>query len=69
MGGARTLVVDLRGVSRLPAAALATLLWAHRICRSRGGAVVLRGAHPATTATLHRTGLERVLHPVGSAGA
>ena len=62
-GGARTLVVDVSQVIRLPAAALATLLWAHRICRCRGGAVVLRGADPATTATLHRTGLEHVLHP------
>jgi anti-sigma B factor antagonist len=59
--GARTVVVDLGGVPRLPNAALATLLWAHRICRARGGAVVLRGANAATTATLHRTGLERVL--------
>ena len=62
MAGARTVVVDLSGVARLPSAALATLVWAHRVCRARGGAVVLRGANAATAATLHRTGLERVLH-------
>lgn len=59
--GARTVVVDLSRVPRLPSAALATLLWAHRVCRARGGAVVLRGADPSTAATLRRTGLERVL--------
>ena len=61
--GARSLVVDLSGVQRLPDAAVAVLLSAHRICRARGGAVVLHGVDPRTAALLRRTGLERVLVP------
>ena len=59
--GACSLVVDLSRVQRLPDAAVAVLLWAHRICRARGGAVVLRGADRRTEDLLHRTGLWRVL--------
>ena len=59
--GACSLVVDLSRLQRLPDAAVAVLLWAHRICRARGGAVVLRGVDPRTAALLRRTGLERVL--------
>ena len=61
LGGARTVVVDLARVPRLPAHALTTLLWAHRVCRARGGGVVLRGANAEITDHLHRTGLWRVL--------
>jgi anti-anti-sigma factor len=59
--GARSLVVDLSRVQHLPDAVVAVLLSAHRICRARGGAVVLRGVDPRTAALLRRTGLERVL--------
>jgi anti-anti-sigma regulatory factor len=59
--GARSLVVDLSGVQRLPDAVVAVLLWAHRICRVRGGAVVLRGADGRTEEMLRRTGLWRVM--------
>ena len=59
--GARSLVVDLSGVQHLPDAVVAVLVSAHRICRARGGAVVLRGADPSTEALLRRTGLWRVL--------
>ena len=59
--GARSLVVDLSRVQHLPDAAVAVLVSAHRICRARGGAVVLRGVDPRTAALLRRTGLERVL--------
>ena len=59
--GARSLVVDLSGVQRPPDASVAVLLSAHRICRARGGAVVLRGAEPRTEGLLRRTGLWRVL--------
>ncbi len=59
--GARSLVVDLSDVQRLPDAVVAVLLWAHRICRARGGAVVLRGANRRTVDLLHRTGLWRVI--------
>jgi anti-anti-sigma regulatory factor len=61
--GARSLAVDVSGVQRLPDAVVAVLLSAHRICRARGGAVVLRGVDPRTAALLQRTGLERVLAP------
>lgn len=59
--GARSLVVDLSQAQRLPDSTVAVLLWAHRICRSRGGAVVLRGADGRTEELLRRTGLWRVL--------
>ncbi len=61
--GARSLVVDVAGVQRLPHAVVAVLLSAHRICRARGGAVVLRGVDPRTAALLRRTGLEHVFAP------
>ena len=59
--GARSLVVDLSGVQHLPDAVDAVLVSAHRICRARGGAVVLRGADVRTEDLLRRTGLWRVL--------
>jgi anti-anti-sigma factor len=59
--GARSLVVDLSRVQHLPDAVVAVLLSAHRTCRARGGAVVLRGADARTEALLRRTGLWRVL--------
>ncbi|MCU1612875.1 MAG: anti-sigma-factor antagonist, partial [Frankiales bacterium] len=61
--GARNVVVDLGAAPGLPPAVLSTLLWAHRVCRSRGGGVLLRGADGRTREMLHRTGLERVLRP------
>ncbi len=59
--GARSLVIDLSRVQHLPDAVVAVLVSAHRICRARGGAVVLRGAGPRTEELLRRTGLWRVL--------
>jgi anti-anti-sigma factor len=59
--GARRIVVDLNGVTSLASPALASFLWAHRVCRARGGALVLRGADRRTRDMLHRTGLWRVL--------
>ena len=61
LAGARELVVDLRGVHVLSSTAVASLLSAHRTCRARGGAVVLRGADRRTMGVLHRTGLGHVL--------
>jgi anti-sigma B factor antagonist len=61
LSGARRIVVDLSRVSQLASPALASFLWAHRICRARGGAVVLRGADRRTEDMLRRTGLWRVL--------
>jgi anti-anti-sigma factor len=66
LSGARRIVVDLAGVERLSSPALASFLWAHRICRARGGGVVLRGADRRTRDVLHRTGLWRVLRLEGS---
>ncbi len=61
LAGARRIVVDLSEVSSLASPALASFLWAHRICRARGGALVLRGADRHTRDLLYRTGLWRVL--------
>jgi len=61
LAGARRLVVDLSRVQHLSSTAVASFLWAHRICRARGGTVVLRGANRRTLDLLRRTGLERVL--------
>ena len=61
LAGARRLVVDLSGVRVLSSSAVACFLWAHRTCRARGGAVVLRGANRRTEDLLHRTGLWRVM--------
>jgi anti-anti-sigma factor len=59
--GARRIVVDLSGVPALASPALASFLWAHRVCRARGGALALRGADRRTRDMLARTGLWRVL--------
>jgi anti-anti-sigma factor len=71
LAGARRLVVDLTNVQHLSSSAVASLLWAHRTCRARGGAVVLRGADRRTRDLLRRTGLWRVIHiePAGRPGA
>jgi anti-anti-sigma factor len=61
LAGARHLVVDLSAVQQLSSPAVASFLSAHRTCRARGGAVVLRGANRRTLDLLHRTGLWRVL--------
>jgi len=61
LAGARRLVVDLTRVQHLSSTAVASFLWAHRICRARGGTVVLRGANRRTVDLLRRTGLWRVL--------
>ena len=61
LAGARRLVVDLSRVQVLSSTAVASFLWAHRTCRARGGAVVLRGPNRRTEDLLHRTGLWRVM--------
>jgi anti-anti-sigma factor len=61
LAGARRLVVDLSGVTSLSSSTVACFLWAHRICRARGGAVVLRGANRRTEDLLRRTGLWLVI--------
>ena len=61
LAGARRVVVDLSGVQYLSSPAVASFLSAHRVCRARGGALVLRGVNRRTLDLLHRTGLWRVL--------
>jgi anti-anti-sigma factor len=61
LAGARGLVVDLTEVRQLSSTAVASFLGAHRTCRARGGAVVLRGVNRRTEDLLHRTGLWRVM--------
>ena len=63
--GACRVVVDLSRVDHLASPALATFLWAHRVCRARGGGLTLRGADGRTRETLRRTGLWRVLQVQG----
>ena len=48
LAGARRLVVDLSEVQQLSSTEVASFLFAHRTCRARGGAVVLRSANPRT---------------------
>ena len=69
LAGARRIVVDLSRVHSLGSPALASFLWAHRRCRARGGAVVLRGADRRTRDMVHRTGLWRVLDLQGGSPA
>ena len=61
LAGARRIVVDLSRLPHLGSPALASLLWAHCICRARGGGLILRGADRRTRDMLYRTGLWRVL--------
>ncbi|WP_456990644.1 STAS domain-containing protein [Geodermatophilus sp. SYSU D01105] len=61
LAGARRVVVDLSAVTQLSSPAVASFLWAHRTCRARGGAVVLRGANRRTQDLLRRTGLWHVI--------
>jgi anti-anti-sigma factor len=61
LAGARRLSVDLSDVRQLSSTAVASLLWAHRTCRTRGGAVVLHGVNRRTEDLLRRTGLWRVM--------
>ncbi len=61
LDGARRIVVDLSCVTSLASPALASFLWAHRVCRARGGGVVLRGADRHVQDVLRRTGLDHVL--------
>jgi anti-anti-sigma factor len=65
LAGARRIVVDVSRVHSLGSPALASFLWAHRICRARGGGLVLRGADRRMCDMLYRTGLWRVLRLQG----
>ena len=58
--GARFVVADVSAVRWLSSTAVAALLGAHRVCRSRGGSVVVRNASRRTLDVLNRSGLDEV---------
>jgi anti-sigma B factor antagonist len=61
LSGARVIVVDVASMRELSSGTVAVLLGAHRICRARGGGLVLRNPSRRTCELLQRTGLARVL--------
>ncbi len=61
LGGRRDVVVDLDGVRALSSTAIAALLNIHRLCRARGGRLVLQHPSGAVLDVLAHTGLDRVL--------
>lgn len=58
--GARCIVADVSAVRWLSSTAVAALLGAHRVCRARGGTIVVRNANRRTLDVLNRTGLHDV---------
>ncbi|ADB32950.1 anti-sigma-factor antagonist [Kribbella flavida DSM 17836] len=60
MDGAYLVVIDVSEVDQISSNLLAALLDTHRVCRRRGGGVVIRHANRKTTELLRRTGLDRV---------
>jgi anti-anti-sigma factor len=66
--GGTCLVVEISGLERLSSATLAALLRAQRVCRARGGQVVVRGANRRCREVLARTGLSAFFDIEPSAG-
>lgn len=60
MDGAYLVVIDVSEVDRISSSLLAALLDTHRVCRRRGGGVVIRHANRRTSELLRRTGLNKV---------
>ena len=60
MDGACLVVIDVSEVDQISSTLLAALLDTHRVCRRRGGGVVIRHAGRKMTDVLRRTGLDRV---------
>lgn len=60
MDGASLVVIDVSDVGELSSTLLAALLDTHRVCRRRGGGVVIRHASRKMSDVLRRTGLDRV---------
>ena len=58
--GANVVVADIRDLRQLSSTAVAALLSTHRICRTRGGGVVIRRPNRRTLDLLKRTGLNHV---------
>ena len=61
--GATSIIVDIAAVPRLSSTLLASLLWAHRACRRRGGRVTLRSPNRSCREALARTGLRPLFLP------
>jgi hypothetical protein len=59
--GQSTLVIDLGGVERVSAPAIAAMLWAKRRCLARRVDLVVRNPNRRTLEMLRRTGLESAL--------
>jgi anti-anti-sigma factor len=60
MDGACLVIVDVSEIGQISSTLLAALLDTHRVCRRRGGGVVIRHANRKMTDVLRRTGLDRV---------
>ena len=60
MDGACLVVIDVSEVDQISSTLLAALLDTHRVCRGRGGGVVIRHASRKMADVLRRTGLDRV---------
>lgn len=58
--GVSLVVVDVSDIDHISSTLLAALLDTHRVCRRRGGGVVIRHASRKMTDVLRRTGLDRV---------
>ncbi len=60
MDGVCLVVLDVTEIDQIDSTLLAALLDTHRVCRQRGGGVVIRHASRKMTDVLRRTGLDRV---------
>ncbi|MFI7065752.1 STAS domain-containing protein [Kribbella sp. NPDC050124] len=60
LDGACLVVVDVSDLGQISSTLLTALLDTHRMCRRRGGGVVIRRASRQLSDVLHRTGLDRV---------
>ena len=60
MDGVCLVIVDVSDIDQIESTMLAALLDTHRVCRRRGGGVVIRHAGRKMRDVLRRTGLDRV---------
>lgn len=60
MDGACVVVIDVSDIGQIESTLLGALLDTHRICRRRGGGVVIRHADRKIADLLHRTGLDEI---------
>ncbi|WP_327640812.1 STAS domain-containing protein [Kribbella sp. NBC_00482] len=60
MDGTCLVIIDVTDLDQISSTLLAALLDTHRVCKRRGGGVVIRHANRKMTDVLRRTGLDRV---------